>query len=350
MKEMRPKERVMGLFSKEPIDTMPIFSGMGMVVVPGIEKVGCSFAQVHTAPERLAYSAIWSSRLMGFDSIVVPYDMTFESEAMGNSISLYEDSEDILYPTIPKKIWQSLDEVRIPENLLERGRMPFIPKAFETIKREAPEYPLGAWQLGPYTQMGQILELDMLLKATFKQKAKVEAVLDQVTDMIIHIGRNWLASGADYITLREMGTGSDILSPRLWKTMIQPRLQKIFDAWDAPKVLHICGATDLIVEMMNDCGADALSVDVKNNLVESRKKIGDSTLLLGDFDVYNLPCKAETTAAECEKTIRALIDKGVDSVWPGCDIWPAIIEENMSAIVRTTHEYGRKPSPAVGRL
>jgi [methyl-Co(III) methanol-specific corrinoid protein]:coenzyme M methyltransferase len=35
---------------------------------------------------------------------------------------------------------------------------------------------------------------------------------------------------------------------------------------------------------------------------------------------------------------------------PGCDLWPAIIEANMKAVADTTHEYGKKASPAVGRL
>ena len=91
MPELTPKERVMRLLRKEPIDTMPFFSGMGMVVMPGIEKAGIKFASVHTDAERMAWSAIWSARLMGFDCAVVPYDMTMESEAMGNTISLYEN-------------------------------------------------------------------------------------------------------------------------------------------------------------------------------------------------------------------------------------------------------------------
>ena len=103
MAELTPKERVMRLLRKEPIDTMPFFSGMGMVVMPGILKAGVNFASIHTDAERMARSALWSSRLMGFDCAVVPYDMTMESEAMGNTISLYQDSEDILYPTIPEK-------------------------------------------------------------------------------------------------------------------------------------------------------------------------------------------------------------------------------------------------------
>ena len=61
-----------------------------------------------------------------FDSVVVPYDMCMESEAIGNTISLYENSEDILYPTIPEKMWKSMDEVKIPSNIMELGRLPMI--------------------------------------------------------------------------------------------------------------------------------------------------------------------------------------------------------------------------------
>jgi len=350
MTELTPKERVMRVFRKEPVDTMPFFSGYGMVVLPAIKQLGYRFPQVHTDVEKLVNSSIESSRMFGFDSVVVPYDMCCESEALGNKISLYADSEDILYPTIPFKRWTSLDEVEIPDNIMQLGRMPMIIEAIKRAKQQAPEYPVGAWQLGPFTMGGQLLELDVLLKGVFKDKKKVETVLDKLSDMIITIGQAQQAAGADYITIREMGTGSDLLSPRTWKTMIQPRLQRILAALKSPKVLHICGATDLIVEMMAECGADAISVDIKNNLSESRKKLGDDVLLFGNFDVFKLPCKEETTVEETIAAIKENIDGGVDAVWPGCDLWPDIKEENMHAIVQTTKQYGRKPSPAVGRL
>ena len=350
MTELTPRERVMRVFRKEPVDTMPFFSGYGMVVMPAITKLGYRFPQVHTDMNMMVESAVLSSRMFGFDSVVVPYDMTCESEALGNEISLYEDSEDILYPTIPEKRWQGLDEVDIPDNILELGRMPMILEAIKLAKKQAPEYAIGAWQLGPFTMAGQLLELGIMLKGIFKQTALVEAALDKISDMIIKIGLAQQAAGADYITLREMGTGTDLISPRTWKTLIMPRVKRILAAWKSPKVLHICGATDMIIGMMNECGADALSVDIKNNLVESRKKIGNDALLFGNFDVFALPCKEETTVEEAIEGIKVNIDGGVDAVWPGCDLWPDIKEENLRAIVETAREYGRKPSPAVGRL
>jgi [methyl-Co(III) methanol/glycine betaine-specific corrinoid protein]:coenzyme M methyltransferase len=350
MKELTPKERVMRVFRKEPVDTIPFFSGYGMVLLPAIKKLGYKFPQIHTDVEKMVNSAIESSRMFGMDSVVVPFDMCCESQAMGNEISLYEDAEDILYPTIPYKIWTQMDEVDIPDNLLELGRMPMIFEAIKLAKEKAPEYPVGAWQLGPFTMGGQILELDVLLKGVFKQKQKVEEILDKTTDMIIEIAQAQQAAGADYITIREMGTGTDLLSPRTWKTVVKPRMERIFDALESPKVIHICGATDLIVEMMNDCGADAVSVDIKNNLKETREKLGDNALIFGNFDVFNVPCKEETTVEEAVEAIKTNIDGGVDAIWPGCDLWPAVKEDNMHAMVKTAKEYGRKPSPAVGRL
>ncbi len=354
MAELTPKERVLRFFNREPVDTMPFFSGMGMVLMPAIKKLGYKFPQVHVDAEKLARSAIESARMFDLDAIVVPFDMCWESEALGNTISLYEDSEDILYPTIPEKKWKVLEDVKITdddiETIMTRGRMPLIPEAIKIIKKEAPEYPVGAWQLGPFTQCGQTIELDQVLKGVFKKKELVESILDRFTDMIIEIGKSLRAAGADYITLREPGVAADLLSPRTFKQVIQPRLTRILEAWESPKVLHICGSTDPLVDMMNQCGADALSFDVKNNIPETRKKVGDDVVVLGYFDVFKLPCAEETTVEEAVAGIKENIASGVDAVWPGCDLWPDIKEENFKAMVATVRELGGSPTPAVGRL
>jgi [methyl-Co(III) methanol-specific corrinoid protein]:coenzyme M methyltransferase len=130
---------------------------------------------------------------------------------------------------------------------------------------------------------------------------------------------------------------------------VGPNLKKVFDAISIPSVNHICGSTDMIIEMMHECGADALSVDQKNNVVETRKKLGNDVLILGNFDPYKTLVQLEDVT-EVETIIKKCIDDGQDAIWPGCDIWPDVRKENMEAYVRTVKEYGKKPSPAVGRI
>ena len=48
---MTPKERVNRFFKREPIDTMPCFSGMGMVTIQVINEMGIRFPEVHTSAE-----------------------------------------------------------------------------------------------------------------------------------------------------------------------------------------------------------------------------------------------------------------------------------------------------------
>lgn len=347
MPTLTSKERVTRLFARQPIDTMPCFSGMGMVTVPAIEALGIRFAKIHSSAELMADSAQKSMELFDFDAAVVPYDMCTIPEAFGLKISLYEDVEGILYPTVPQK-WNTPEEVNLPADVLQRGRMPVVSRAIARLKEKIGDTrAIGSWLLGPFTLAGQLVELDVLMKMSFKEKARVEALLDKLTELIIDLGRHYRAQGADYLSLREMGTGADLLSPRMFKTLIQPRLQRIFAAWDSPKILHICGSTDLVIELMNDCGAEVISVDHKNTLAETRKKIGDQVLLFGDYDGFSLPGKA--SPEEIRAAVQKCVDAGVDAVWPGCDIWPDVNPENLRTINRTIRELGRKPSPAVGR-
>lgn len=348
MSELTSKERVQRLFRREPIDTMPIFSGMGMVTIHAIHKMGIRFANVHTTAENLATSARTTAEMYGFDAAIVPYDMCTIPEALGRGISLYADSEDILYPTVPQK-WATLDEVNLDMDFLSNARMPAVDEAFNILKIQGSgDRALGAWVLGPFTMAGQVIELDILLKGTKKYKDQIEAFLSDMTDLVIKAAKHYEALGVDYITIREMGSGTDLISPRMWKTLVGPNLTRVFDAISLPTVNHICGATDMIIEMMNDCGADAISVDQKNNVVETRKKLGNDVLILGNFDPYGTLVQMD--AAEVAPVIKKCIDDGVDAVWPGCDIWPDVKQENMLAYVNTIRKYGHQPTPAVGRL
>jgi [methyl-Co(III) methanol-specific corrinoid protein]:coenzyme M methyltransferase len=348
MTEMMPKERIEKFFNREPVDRMPCFSGMGMATVQAIEQIGIRFAEVHTSAEHMARSAVTTAELFGFDSVVIPYDMCTVPEALGRGVSLYQDSDEILYPTVPSK-WPTLEEPIIPKDFLSKGRMPLVDEALGIVQSRCDgRFAIGGWVLGPFTMAGQLVELDVLLKGTRKETEKVERFLSQMTELVIEVARHYQDLGVDYMNIREMGSGTDIISPRVWKRFVQGNLQRVFSALESPKILHICGSTDMIIEMMNECGADALSVDQKNNVAESRKRLGDEVLLLGNFDPYETLVQMD--ASDVSQVIKSCIDAGVDAVWPGCDIWPAAKRENVETYVRAVREYGTGPTPAVGRV
>jgi [methyl-Co(III) methanol-specific corrinoid protein]:coenzyme M methyltransferase len=348
MTDITPKERIKRFFNREPIDVMPVFSGQGMVTIQAIEKMGVRFAQIHTSAEYMAHSAMTTAEMFGFDAVIIPYDMCTVPEALGRGASLYENADGVLYPTVPSK-WKTLDDVEIDPDFINKGRMALVDDAIRILKSSSNgKFAVGSWVLGPFTMAGQLLELDVLLKGLKKEKEKVQEFLSKMTDLVIEVARHYQGLGVDYMNIREMGSGTDIISPRMWKILVLNNLQKVFSALRSPKILHICGSTDMIIELMNECGADALSVDQKNDVVESRRKLGNDVLILGNFDPYGTMVQMDVS--EAESVIKKCIDDGVDAVWPGCDLWPEVKKENVEAYVRTVREYSKKPSPAVGRI
>jgi len=339
---MTAKERVLKLLAGEQVDRIACYSGMGNVTVSGLQEYGYKFPLVHSDATQMANCAASSYRLFGYECAVVPFDMCVEAEALGCKMNAYENVDQLLYPTIKEKTVhapEDMAKVTVPANLAEQGRLPIVTESLRLLKADVgDEVAIGAWVLGPFTLAGQIMDLNDLFKLAFKSPAQVNTMLDTLADMLISVVDMYKKAGADYICVREMGATSDILSPRSFKKVIYPHLKKIFDHIEHPNILHICGSTNKVIKDMHECGADAISVEIKNDLAQTRADIGWEPLVFGNIDAYNVlvngtPEIVKTAVLEC-------IEGGVDAVWPSCDIWPDAPLANLKAMVETVQEYG----------
>ncbi|HLA27795.1 MAG TPA: MtaA/CmuA family methyltransferase [Syntrophales bacterium] len=339
---LNSRERVLKLFKREAIDYIPIFSGMGNVTVHGLEKYGWKFPDIHTYARKMASMAASTFQLFGFECAVVPFDMGVEAEVLGSKVNYYTHATDILYPTISQHPAEKVEdlEIRVPSDLTRAGRIPLVTEAIRILKKEVgDQVAVGSWVLGPYTLAGQLVDLSNLAKAAFKKTEMVSKVLDQLAGVLIEIIKIYREAGADYITVREMGAGPDILSPRMFESLVRPPLKKIFDGIESPKILHICGDTNAIVDQMVLCGADAISVEKKNNVVETRKKLGPDVLIFGELDAYGVLSQGKPE--DVHRAVKEAVDRGVNAIWPGCDIWPVLPKENMEALMAAARRYGK---------
>jgi [methyl-Co(III) methanol-specific corrinoid protein]:coenzyme M methyltransferase len=339
---MNARERVLKLFAGEEVDRPPCFSGMGNVTTEGLKSLNQKFAATHLDAKMMAAAAVSTYKLFGFECAVAPFDLCIEAEAMGCEINVYAHSEDLLYPTIKKKLIHSEAEMEIavPSGLTTRGRVPLMVEAIKLMKKDVGgETAVGSYVLGPFTLAGQVMELNDLLKLSFKKPDKVGRLLDQLSDVIIEVAGQYEKAGVDYITVREMGATSDVLSPRVFKSLILPYLKKIFAKITVPSVIHICGKTNDIVPFMAESGAKAISVDQKNDVAETRKKLGPETLVFGNYDPYNVLVSG--TPDLVRQTIKKCMDDGVSAVWPGCDIWPTVPADNFKTMMDEVRKYRR---------
>lgn len=337
------KRRVLKFFAREPVDCLPCFSGMGNVTLAGIQSLGLDFASLHTDAEKMAAAAATTPKLFGFDCAVVPFAISVEAAALGCEVNYYQGAsrhpEEIYYPTIKTKTVETAGDIRLPVGGPEKAEaILLVAEAVRLLKAEiGDEVPVGAWVLGPFTLAGQIMELDHLLKMPLKAPREMEHILDILAEFLVGVLQVYRAAGADYLTVREPGAASDVIRPSMFRDLVVPRLRRIFAHIASPKVLHICGKTNAIIAAMSEAGADALSVDHRNDVAASRGELGDEVMLLGNFNGIDL--LVEQTPAAAAKMITAGLDGGLSTVWPGCDIWPTAKAQNLRAVVEATHAY-----------
>jgi [methyl-Co(III) methanol-specific corrinoid protein]:coenzyme M methyltransferase len=341
MTSLTPRERVLNLLKGEEVDRVPCFSGMGNVTTAGLEKLNYKFPEVHGDAEKMANLATTSHQLFNYECVVVPFDLCVEAEALGCIMNAYENVNQLLYPTIKEKIVHSEDEmttIPIPVDLAQRGRVPVVVEAIKKLKKDLPDVAVGTYLLGPFTLAGQLMDLNDLFKLSFKKQDKVNQMLDNLANVTIELAKVYREAGADYICIREMGATTDILSPKVFRAVILPHLQKVFANIDYANNLHICGSTNTIMKIMLETGADSISIETKNDMAKTRADIGYEPLVFGQVDAYNV--LVQGTPEEVEQAVLASIEASVDAVWPSCDIWPEAPVENLKAMTEATEKYG----------
>jgi [methyl-Co(III) methanol-specific corrinoid protein]:coenzyme M methyltransferase len=365
------KETVMNVLRGRKADHVPNFSGMGSITLHGIQQLGYRFNEIHVDPRKMADAAASTHRLFGFESAIVPFDMGVVAESLGAAVKYYEkaDQSQIIYPTMTRKVVDraavsapdglseadaktfvmkeierqiAAHEWQMPADLASTGRIPIVLEALRILKRELGDaVAVGSWTLGPFTELGQVMDLEILLKMAAKKPDVVQRHLSFMVNYLDKVLHLYIEAGADFVTVREMGATSSILSPRMFKSLVLPALQDLFGRIDgAPRVLHICGDTNPIIELMAASGADALSVDQMNRLSETRAKL-PNVVLLGNYKPFGAPF-CEGAPEEVEAMIKESIEHGADGVWPGCDIWPVVPVENMKAMMDAMRKYGAK--------
>ena len=331
---MNAKERVMAVLNHQKPDRMPCFGANSTVTYEQMEKVQAFWPEGHQKGETMAKQAMAAHTVIGFDAVRVPFCQTFEAVALGCKYkpgANVEGGEGI--PGIDHPPPYKLDDTPVfPDDFLSRGYIPELLKAVRILKEEVgDEVPIIGGIIGPFTIAGSLLEAVPILKATFKSPDKLRPFLDVAEKAGTALAKALIDAGVDIICCEDMTASPELIAPKTYRDLELEYQKKQFDAISVPKILHICGNVDAIVEWMGKTGADILSLEPKADAGLAREKCGPDTVLLGGVDTATtLFMKDAATVREgCEESIA----QGIQILAPGCAVAPGTPTENLLAMV-----------------
>ena len=310
----------------------PCFSGLCSVTAAGLARSGAHFSAVHADAHKLAAAAATSRDVFGLASVSVPLDLCVEAEALGAQVDFCAGAEPAQYARVPQFPLTKLSQLQIdPRPVAELGRVSVVAQAIRLLVQSVGQQALvGAWVPGPFTLALYLVDGDALLNQIVEEPAAVSAGLQQLADFIARVARVYLAAGADFITVHEMGGSPGYVGLRTFRRVVQAPLQQLLQALPAPRVLSMCGKLDAALGLLAGLAAEAINIDHLTDAAAARAALAPGQLLFGNIDPAGV--LAHGTPAQVQQAVLAAAEH-VDAIWPGCDLDLSAPDANLLAMV-----------------
>lgn len=299
---------------------------------------GAARPEADSQPEKMAMLAFSQYVNASFETLRYPFDMVVLAEAMGCTINPGTKARTPAVLKGPMEISPAVPE--LPEDLLERGRIPAVLKVTEILREKAgSKLPLIVGVEGPADLAASLCGTTRFLKWTINKPHIVKRLVELCTDACIIYSRECLRRGADVVVIADAVSSPDMISPDVFRTLIKPGMGRIPKALGGKSVLHICGAADPIIADMAECGFDGLSLEegIKDLKAAVHTAHEAGAAVIGSVSTSRTlyrgsPEDVKREAFEC-------LGSGVDVLAPGCGIAPETPLRNLKALVEARNEF-----------
>jgi hypothetical protein len=173
----------------------------------------------------------------------------------------------------------------------------------------------------------------------------VNRIMDRALENAIEYAKALAGCGVDALYIGDPSASSSVISPRHFEEFCLPRFRRFCDELHRHEILiylHICGNSNLILEMMADTGADCVEpLDPLGgvHVADAKRRVGHRVALMGGLNTLTLlsgsPGQVYDEAMAC---CRAGGDDGGYVLAAGDMVPDGTPEENVRAMVQAARD------------
>lgn len=299
-------------------------------------RQGLAFYEFSENVELAAKASLLPKRF-GVDAIILFYDITTLPVAMGLPFALRSGEGPV-----PDQPIRTIEDVQRLEPHPDPGRYQHIRDLLRVVREDLKgELPVIVFAGAPFTVATYCIGTGKDMTATRRFAAEQPGVWDELlgrlTTATSHFLQTLVSEGADVYQLFDSWAG--MLAPDEYKGWAHERHQAILRAvTGVPRILFVKECPYL--EIMTDSGADVISLGVRHDLAEARRRF-PHLAFQGNVDEAIL---RNGTPEEVREATRRCLEAGggqrhIVNLNHGCD--RATPVANFEAYVRTVREWGR---------
>jgi len=311
--------------------------------VPAIPTVSTWVARFSGIPlktliydaEAMVKAQIEAQKAVDHDALFAYIDALYIPEAFGCGIGFLSSGAADAMP-LDLQSESDVDALAVPD-VRRDGRLPLMLRVAERLVRiPSREVPVLTLVEGPFTNCARMLGTERMMRAVMKNKALVEGLLEKVGKLLSRFGQALEKVGVDGLIIADPVGSSTMVSRKLYGEMVFPHLQRVIKSLQMPVILHVCGDTDPILDMMAETGAKILSLDQCMDLARAKERLGGRCGIGGNVDPINALLLGTVEDVKRE-TLRCLQQGGTRGyvLMAGCAVPPRTPMENLKAMIET---------------
>ncbi len=325
------------VFNGKTTSKIPAVSFTQTATIELMKKSGSYWPESHSDPEKMALLAIEGNRTVGFEAVRIPYCLTVLSEATGCEVNM--GTADRQPSVISHPAESTIEGIKVPHDLLERGRIPVVLESTAFLKEKVgEELPIIVGIEGPAVVASNLTGVRNYLVWSITSPDKLTELIRIATDACIEYANSLFNQGADIVVLADGVASPDLLPPSAFENIMVPEYRRFCRNVKGIKVMHMCGNANPILHPLAECGFNGISVEEKvKNLAGARAILGSGVKLIGNISAAGTLLLGSPDDVRSE-VIRCL-EEGIDVLAPGCGVAPHTSTENLRAIIWARDEY-----------
>jgi uroporphyrinogen decarboxylase len=276
---------------------------------------------------------VWA--MSGYNNIVIG--------AVGGKIKFRsKGTPDVIEPPVKKP--SDVDSINI-DKIKDDGRIQTLLETSRLLaEKTGGQNYVALTRWGPFTLAGLLYGAENLLRDIYKNPGGARHILDFTVDLYLAYAKLYIDRGVNFVLLAEPTASGDMISRAHFEEFAVPVFKKVFSRISVTKArtaLHICGNIEDRLDLLNDIGAELVSVDYKVSLAKCRSVFNGRTAFAGNMNPVEVLQREtpEGVTRACEQSIAAAGESPGYLLMPGCDIPPSTPAENIRAMTRTGREH-----------
>ncbi len=335
---LTPRER----FGMLVIDEKPDrFCVIPLVTSHAATVARMKLKRYYTRGTAMAKAQIAAYEEYGMDAISIFSEVGIIAEAMGSEF-IYPDNDlpKLSKPALKKL---SLEGIKIPDAKKD-GRLPVYLDAIKYAYRAIGDIvPILAYIPAPFTTGTMLCEASDFFINTIRNPDFVKEILELSLKVTIEFCYDVIDAGALPIIV-DPSASCSVISPKIYRDFALPYERRLIDflhRYDFDVILHICGETEPIFDLLPQTGADLISLD-KVSISIAIEKLASKMRLIGNYSTSKLAFGSpETINLEVATMVRLAkyAKKGYIAA-TGCEVPIKAPVENVRAFINAAKESG----------